>query len=277
MLIPMKELNDMTANIEGIRTSIYFLNEYYLVKRFNRLNSREKWDKEARYNLSREFNDLENISLPCDILETEKGFCGYIEKVIPDYFSGNLGHFGDYVNDNKYFLTLEEITDYILKVANIIEKCHKHEIVVPDLASDGNVQFNKETKEVWLLDYQDMQVKNIKTSYHSSFIENDPIINFDKYYHDGLWTTNIDLYTLAIRYFYYATKINMPNASLTGHKPEEYLALVGISDTYFAECLRRLYDLNQDNLDIRDAIIELNQKYTISPFVPGQARKFIKK
>lgn len=277
MLIPMKELNNMPEDIKGKRASIYFLNDKFLAKRFNHLTSREKYDKEARYDLSKEFTDLEYVSLPYDILETEKGFCGYIEKVIPDYFSGNIEHFGDYANDNKYSLTLEEITDYILKVANMVEACHKHEIIIPDLASDGNVQFNKVTKDVWILDYQDMQVKNIKTSYHSSFIENDPVINLDKYYYNGLWTPNIDLYTLAIRYFYYATKINMPNASLTGHKPEEYLALVGISDTYFAESLRRLYNPDQDNLDIRDAIIELNQKYTISTLVKGQARKFIKK
>lgn len=97
----------------------------------------------------------------------------------------------------------------MLKVCNAIEECHKNKIVNPDLSSGGNVLYHQGTKKVYLTDYQDMQVGEIATHAISDFIAIDPILLKSKYIHGDRYSPNIDLYTLAIRYFYYTTKLNL--------------------------------------------------------------------
>lgn len=279
MFISSDELNRKKPNIEGARTNIYYLNSEILAKRFKNMADRELSMMFKKYNYSKKISDLKGVSLPIDILETEKGFSGYIEKIIPEILNGKMVSFADYVNSHRFTITLDDITSYMLKVCDIVSACHKtdNNIVNPDLASEGNVWFNQKTKEVCFTDYQDMQVGDIPSQACSSFIVSDPIINTPKYHKKGLYTPNIDLYTLAIRYFYYATKINVPRTMFYKINIEDMLKETGISDTSFANCMRVLYDKHKDNMDIREAIIELNENYKISRFKQGQPRVFIRK
>ena len=278
MLIPMKELNAKIPDLKSERTSIYYLNDSLLIKRFNRLNDIEKRDKLKRFEYIDTFSQIDGLSLPVDILETEKSFCGYVENILPGFLEGNLTDFSDYYNSNRESMTLEVITSYILKCCDIVAECHKNDIVIPDMASVGNVLFDKVNKMVYFTDYQDMQVKDISTNAQSSFIVIDPVINDSKYQNGSFYSKNIDLYTLAIRYVYYATKINLPAYMHYKYGDLDYLLYQsGLADTYFGECIRVLYNKDKDNLDIREAIVDLNEKYEISKWEKGKSRVFIKK
>ena len=277
MLIPMEELNSRKPDIVGSNAKIYFLDDELLAKRFVRMKDYEKKDRLRRYEHAKTVTDLDELSLPVDILETERGFCGYIEKIIPGMFDGNLETYSDHYNKHSHDITLDDITAYMSKVCSAVDKCHKNGIINPDMASNRNVLFNPKTRDIHLIDYHDMQVGNITTEAISSFISFDPIIRSEKYYKNGIYTPNIDLYTLAIRFFYYATKIDVPRSSEHHYNIEELLDMAGISDTSFAECMRTLYNPRIDNLDIRESITELSENYKLSEFRRGHIRKLIKK
>ncbi len=277
MKISMKQLNEMTPDIKGDKVNIYYLNSSYLIKRFLRLNDSEKRMKLDRFTYARNIGEIERVSLPVDILETEKGFCGYIEKILPGTLEGDLVCFTDYVNQHQHDITLEEITAYILDVCDSVAMCHKHGIINPDMASFGNVKYHLGTKKAYLTDFQDMQVGDITTNAISSFIAFDKTISLPKYHNGDKLTTNLDLYTLAIRYFYYTTKLNIPRASLFNVPIEEILRGSGIEHTEFAECLKTLYHPSKPNQDIRGPIEEINKQFVLSRYTKGEPRSFIRK
>ena len=95
-------------------------------------------------------------------------------------------------------------------------------------------------------------------------------------YNNGAYTYNIDLYTLAIRFFYYVTKINVPRASIQ-YKIDELLSMADMSNTSFGDCMRTLYNPNINNIDITTSIKELNEEYELGNFIPGEVRKLVKK
>lgn len=276
MFIKMQELNRKFPDIRGENSNIYYLSELYLAKRFLRCYDMQKEYKFQKYERAKYMTGLEGLSLPIDILETEDGFCGYIEPVIPGTFSSDLIDFGDFVNDNRYSITLEQISIYVIKCLEIVKKCHNNGIVNPDMSTLGNVKYNKSNGNVYYTDYQDMQVLDIPTPIVSSFIATDPILQSPKYYNNGFYTPNIDWYTLAIRFFYYVSKINVPRA-INAYDIKELLEFAGISNTFFGDCMRVLYDPNKDNLDIREAIIQLCNEYKLTPFKQGEVRKLVRK
>lgn len=277
MLIQMKDLNTKKPDISGKLTNIYYLNNNLLAKRFLHLNNLRKQEVFEKYEYSKNITGLDQVSLPIDTLETENGFCGYIENILPGFRNNELILFADYYNAHKDSVTLNDITTYFLKVCELINKCHKNNIIIPDLASGGNVLFNQKNNKVYLTDYHDMQVNDIPSHTYSSFIAMDPIINSPKYYKGLLYNSNIDFYTLAVRYFYYATHINIPKAMLYKTDIESILRMAKINNTHFANCIRMLYDQNIDNIDISEPIIELNENYTLSGFKAGEPRVFLKK
>ena len=277
MKMPMSALNSMVPNVKGKKVSLYYLNSGLLAKRFLGLSDYEKRMKVARYEYGKKTTGITALNLPVDILETERGFSAYVEPIIPGTLEGELTTFCDYLNEHRYDITLDEITNYMLMVANAVDECHKNEIINPDMSSDGNVLYHKSAGKVYLTDYQDMQVGNIESPAISDFIATDSILSCPKYTKGNMHSKNIDLYTLAVRYFYYATKLNIPRASLFGINMNELLKGSGIEHTELAECLRRLHDSNKENMDIRGPIEDINKQYVISKFRQGEPRHFIRK
>lgn len=277
MFIKMKELNARKADIKSGRKKIYYLDDKLLAKRFLHLNQKEKKSLEEKFEYAKEIR-IKDVSLPIDKLETENGFCGYIEEILPGSIDNKLINYTDYYNEHRYDIELSDITSYILECERIVDECNNYDIVNPDMCSDGNVLFNPDTRDVFFTDYQGMQVGDIKTSNISDFIAFDPIFNNKKYIKDDLYNKNIDLYTLTIRCFYYMTKINLPRVMRSRiFTIEELIGMANIDGTYFADCLRILYDPDKDNEDIREALKELNERYTMSQFIPGEVRPLVLK
>ncbi len=277
MLMSMKVLNSMEPNIKGEKVSLYYLNQQLLAKRFLGLTDYEKRMKVARFEYGKKVTGITSLNLPIDILETEDGFAAYIERILPGTLEDELTTFPDYLNEHRDDITLDEITNYIIMAGSAVDECHKNGIVNPDMASDGNVLYHKQVGKVYLTDFQDMQVGDINTQAVSSFIATDPILLNPKYIQGNRYSKNIDLYTLAIRYFYYTTKLNIQRAALFGVGISELLSGSGIEHTKFAECLKTLYNPYKENMDIREAVEDINKKYVISKFKPREPRHFIRK
>lgn len=277
MKMSMSTLNSMEPNVKGKKVSLYYLNSDLLAKRFLGLSDYEKRMKVERYEYGKRTTGITALNLPVDILETERGFAAYVEPIIPGTLEGEITTFCDYVNEHRYDITLDEITNYMLMVGNAVEECHKNEIINPDMSSEGNVLYHKSAGKIYLTDYQDMQVGSIESPAISDFIVIDSNLFSSKYIQGNKYSKNIDLYTLAVRYFYYTTRLNIPRAAKFGVTMDELLSGSGIEHTEFAECLRRLHNPNKENMDIRGPIDDINKQYVISKFRQGEPRHFIRK
>lgn len=275
MFLTTKELKEKAPDIKSPNTNIYYLSEKYLIKEFLNQSGHKKHYRLERYRIAKEIGTIRNLPLPIDILETENGFSGYIEPVIPGTISNHLTEFR-YVLKKDPNTSLEAISDYFLKCAEIVAACHREGIINPDMASNGNILYNYKTGEVYFTDYQDMQVRNINTSTISSYNYFDPVIISRKYQQNAIFNENIDLYTLTTLFFYYTTHISL-TSSIRHCDLETMLNISGYQNTPIGECLRVLYDPNRPNLDIREPIIKTCHNYTLEPYQRGEVRKLIKK
>lgn len=276
MLIPMDELNKMKPTYESKKTSIYFLPDGNVLIRFKHLNNSEKKLLLKKYEYVHDTN-IKGLMTPYDILETERGFCGYVEKCVPHIGTKRVGEFQDYVNENRYKISLKDITDYFLSCSDNVNAAHEEGIINPDLCSANNCYYDFRKKQAIFVDFHDMQVKDIPSKGLSDFIAGDKHIFGKKYGNGNLWTENIDYYILAIRYFYYTTKINIPRAARLKIDMQELIDMAKINGTHFADILLTLHDQEKPNEDIKDAIIELNKNYKLGRFEPNVPREFIKK
>lgn len=279
MLIKMKDLNRMRPMLEGNNSSIYVLNDGIIAKRFKHLTDNEKREKTKKILLSDTYKEIEGLSLPIDILETEKGICGYLQEKregIP---------FGDYCNSVDEGVSLDEIVNYFCKLENIVKKANELEMFFPDLSTYGNVLYDQSAKEVSVLDYDGSQIKGLPSGNISSFIYHffDYFCKCDKYSSKSndistlLYNDNIDKFTLAYRFFYYATKLKFPSFDYFKENLEFYLRIADISNTSFADCMRKLLNEDIPNSYISDSILELSSEYVLTKKESGKPRVFVKK
>lgn len=277
MFIDSKTLDSKTPDIKCQNSNIYFLSEYYLIKKFLTNHSNIMKRHLSRYEKAKQMGQIEGLVTPIDILETENGFSGYIEPIIPGTLSNQITQFSEIVNERRHTITIDEIAEYFLKCKKIIDNCNKNGIINPDMCSSGNVLYNKLTKQVSFVDYNDMQVGTICSESYSSFLSSkNPILETKKYFDGEMYTKNLDIYSLTIRAFYYMTKINLPRA-IGSYDINELLKLANMQQTTFGDCVRVLYDPNRNNLDITEPLNELCKEYKLATFIPGQVRKIAKK
>lgn len=146
----------------------------------------------------------------------------------------------------------------------------------PDLASD-NVLYDPTTGKSYIIDYDGAQIKNIKECSNTSLYKGVKVLCSRKYLPNGLYNHNIDKFTLVVRYFYYTTKINLGKIPLSRSELKEFVKIVGLQGTEYADLLIRAFDYDLSNGYIGNAIQDLKKNYTLSPHIEKQPRIFIKK
>lgn len=277
MLIPMRELNSKNPDIDGKMSSIFYLDDETVAIRFKHLDNIAKKRLIKKYEYAKEMSEIKGLYTPIDILETEKGFCGYIENRVQDLGKSYVMPFGDYINQNVDKITLEDITEYFLECSRIISSSHAEGIVMPDVTSLNNVYYNFHTKEASFIDYHGMQVRDMEALGFSDFIAIDPVLSTDKYGTGNMWSPNVDYYSLAIRYYYFATYVNIPLMLKRGFHLEELLQITESEKTPIADVIRDLYNLQKENYDISDVLREMNDNYVLSRHISHNPNRFIKK
>lgn len=283
MMLLDKNLTNKTPDITGENTEIYFLDNNLLLKKFKKLDLKKEEYLLKKYEYAKKIGRIEGLSLPIDIFNPQDRIEGFIEEIIPGTLEKTTVSFEEYWKNSFRRLSLIDINKYMLQVIDIVDKCHKVGIINPDLSGNGNVLFDKRTQKVYMTDYHDMQVLDIPSNNLSKNIYYDTILYSPKYKKNGLWTNNIDLFTLAIRYLYYTTGYNILMIENTPFPAGKYLEIinnVGLWDTKFKDLLLSLYDNYSQNLELKEAILELEENYYLEPiknFEIGQIRKFKKK
>ena len=91
------------------------------------------------------------------------------------------------------------------------------------------------------------------------------------------YNKNLDILTLIIRFFYYATKIDIGKNLKAGISLDEIFYLVNLQDERLKELIKIAFDTNKENEYISEALRELNKNYTITKKVLGKPRTFVRK
>lgn len=269
MYIVSKELNKNKIIYDGDNSTIYDIGNGLLAKKCKCLVYKDLVIKKILR--ASKFQMIEYLAKPIDVLETEKGIEGFIMSRIKGV------NFVDYYNENKN-ITLDEITEYISNTEDVIKQTHELGMVNPDLAS-GNTIYNPSTRESYITDYEGTQIDELPSHNISTFIYYPfhRIIDSRKYNHGDLYTKDIDILTLALRYFYYCTKIDLGKNMRNKKNLKYILKDVGINNTEFAELILRVFDYDLENKYISDSIKEINKQYILTPNIPRQPRTFIRK
>ena len=277
MFKPLKELNRMTPYLETKRTYIYLLEDGSIALRFKHLSDYDKKMFVKKYEYAKGIDEIKGLIIPFDILETEKGFAAYIEKNIYEGLDrDSYMAFADYYNAH-HEITLDKISQYIYNCAEVANQATKAGIVIPDMPTGGNVLYNPESDDALFLDYHHMQVGDIPAEAVNSFVASDPILYTPKYSSRDMWKEELNSYMIAIRYFYYSTKLSIPRNLANGSELDDLIYHAGAKDSPLGDYLKIVYDQNKKNEDISEVITEMNNNYVISEYKTSQSRSFIKK
>lgn len=277
MFKPLKELNRMTPYLETKRTYIYLLDDGSIALRFKHLSDYDKKMFVKKYEYIKDKGEIKGLITPFDILETEKGFAAYIEKNIYEGVDkDSYMAFADYYNAH-HEITLDKISQYIYNCAEVANQATEAGIVIPDMPTGGNVLYNPDTDEALFLDFHHMQVGDLASEAVNSFVASDPILCTPKYSSRDMWKEELNSYMIAIRYFYYSTKLSLPRNLVRGSLLDDIIDHTGAKNTPLGDYLKIVYDQNKKNEDIREVITEMNNNYVISEYKESQVRRFLKK
>lgn len=271
MYICEKDLEKQKVLWHGINSG-YDLGNGLIAKKYNFIDKKTLEVNIQKILIANQFQGIDGLVAPVDILESENGIVGYImEKKDGIAFS-------DYYNKSVDGPSLDEIVNYIVKVEKILKKCHQEEMYFPDLAS-GNALYNSKTKDVFIIDYDGAQIKNLETYDISSIIYDlhKELLGTKKYYKGERYNKNIDIFTLVVRFFYYATKLDIGKNLRAGFSLDEIFVLIHLDDEEVKYLIRRVFDRKADNEYIGEALEELNNNYCLTKKVLGSPRLFVRK
>lgn len=222
--------------------------------------------------VAKNYQWINGLVVPIDCLEQENGITGCIMDKIDGI------PFDEYYIKTDEGPSLQEIVDYIVKVEKVLMTCHQEEIFFPDLAS-GNVLYNTQTKDVNIIDYDGAQIGDLVSTEISSLISipNGELLRSKKYKNDLKYNKNIDILTLIIRFFYYATKIDIGKNLMVGFSLDDIFKLVNIQDERLKELIRIAFDRHKENEYIGESLEEVSKNYTITKKVLGKPRTFVRR
>lgn len=271
MYITRDELEKKKVLWHGF-SSGYDLGNGLIAKKYNFINQELLQTNIQKIILANQYQWINGLVAPLDYLQLEDGIMGFVMQ------KKNARPFPDFYNKSVDGPTLEDIVDYIVKVERILKKCHQEDMFFPDLAS-GNVLYNPQTKEVFIIDYDGAQIRSLKTGDISNIIynTNKELLESGKYYPEKRYNKNIDIFTLVVRFFYYATKVDIGKNLKAGLSLDEIFDLVNLQDKRIRDIIRMVYDRSVDNSYVGEALQELNSNYSLTKKVLGRPRSFVRK
>lgn len=272
MYISGNDLEKKKVLWHGFSSSGYDLDNGLIAKKYNFLDRIIFELNIKKILVANQFRDINGLVIPLDTLESENGIIGYImekKSGIPFY---------EYYNKSEDGPTLDEIVDYIVKLEKILKICHQNEIYFPDLAS-GNALYDSKRKEVFIIDYDGAQVKSLATDDISSIIygPHSELLETKKYFEGKRYNKNIDIFTLVIRFFYYATKLDLGKHLKKGYSLDKIFDSVGLDDKNLRYLIKRVFDIDLNNEYIGESLEELNENYILTKKVLGSPRTFVRK
>lgn len=247
----------------------------YVVKRFKYLEREEN---------NQLFGKLEiGTKIKIEGLVTPIGFTcknGKVDEVYYPFVSGR--NFADLLSESGFNLPLDVIIDYMENIERIVQLGHSQEqkIIFPDLLTEGNILYDEGTGKVNIVDFDGLQVGNYESGGISDFIFNSntsSLLLSSKYYRDGLFTKNVDLFSIYVYLVYYSTKMRLPADPQLKENLLDHLSIAGILGTDAGQKIMNLFNPQQDNDYLGDSFRQLKENYILTDSVPKQPRQYVRK
>ncbi len=276
----MKTLNIDISNLALLKITdnkeIYDLGNGYILKRYINLSEKMLNIYRRKLMLAKDIS-IKNLISPYYLYEENGQINGSIEKKI-DGIS-----IADYLRNKRRQneqITLEDIGKLYLKKHDIVIEANKEGINFPD-GSYNNFFINENTKEVYALDYDGMQIKGISSREFNELIFNGNnrfLFRNKKYINEGLIDYNMDIYMMGIEFLFLTTKLDPISYKLRNiDNFRDFLDYVNFPNGDLRKKLELLYNPNEDNKYFKDELEEFIKEYGLTADRKGVPRIFIKK
>ena len=276
----MKILNIDISNLALLKITdnkeIYDLENGYILKRYINLSEKMLNIYRRKLMLAKDIG-IKNLISPYYLYEENGQINGSIEKKI-DGIS-----IADYLRNKRRQneqITLEDIGKLYLKKHDIVIEANKEGINFPD-GSYNNFFINENTKEVYALDYDGMQIKGISSREFNELIFNGNnrfLFRNKKYINEGLIDYNMDIYMMGIEFLFLTTKLDPISYKLRNIDDfRDFLDYVNFPNGDLRKKLELLYNPNEDNKYFKDELEEFIKEYGLTADRKGVPRIFIKK
>ena len=268
------------SNLKLLETTdtkeIYDLENGYILKRYINLSENKLNIYRKKLMLAKNIS-IKNLISPKYLYEENGKINGSIEKKITGI------SIADYLRNkrkNNEQISLEEIGELYIKKHDIIIEANKEGINFPD-GSYNNFFVNEDTKNVYAIDYDGMQIKGITSREFNELIfniNNRFLFSNKKYINEGIINYNMDIYMMGIEFLFLTTKLDPISYKLKNIDDfKSFLDYVNLKDSDLRKKLELLYNPNENNKYFKDELEEFINEYSLTPDRKGVPRIFIKK
>ena len=268
------------SNLKLLETTdtkeIYDLENGYILKRYINLSENKLNIYRKKLMLAKNIS-IKNLISPKYLYEENGKINGSIEKKITGI------SIADYLRNkrkNNEQISLEEIGELYIKKHDIIIEANKEGINFPD-GSYNNFFVNEDTKNVYAIDYDGMQIKGITSREFNELIfniNNHFLFSNKKYINEGIINYNMDIYMMGIEFLFLTTKLDPINYKLKNIDDfKNFLDYVNLKDNDLRKKLELLYNPNENNKYFKDELEEFIKEYSLTTDRKGVPRIFIKK
>jgi len=187
--------------------------------------------------------------------------------------------------------TIEDRSDLYkyAKLHSNIEKVVKNspDIVFTDLCSCDNIYID-ENNNIQIIDYTDLQIKNLKTPMISTSLGNqEQYIKSKKYYQNDLFTKELDIKSLIVLYFLDVFNIDLNSIGKINpmtNKPltlDDVFYMLNLFDNDFNHKVWKIFKQKSPNEYLGEDIFRIADKYDMlafrHPFIPDAYIKKLRK
>lgn len=268
------------SNLKLLETTdtkeIYDLENGYILKRYINLSENKLNIYRKKLMLAKNIS-IKNLISPKYLYEENGKINGSIEKKITGI------SIADYLRNkrkNNEQISLEEIGELYIKKHDIIIEANKEGINFPD-GSYNNFFVNEDTKNVYAIDYDGMQIKGITSREFNELIfniNNHFLFSNKKYINEGIINYNMDIYMMGIEFLFLTTKLDPISYKLKNIDDfKSFLDYVNLKDSDLRKKLELLYNPNENNKYFKDELEEFINEYSLTTDRKGVPRIFIKK
>ena len=268
------------SNLKLLETTdtkeIYDLENDYILKRYINLSENKLNIYRKKLMLAKNIS-IKNLISPKYLYEENGKINGSIEKKITGI------SIADYLRNkrkNNEQISLEEIGELYIKKHDIIIEANKEGINFPD-GSYNNFFVNEDTKNVYAIDYDGMQIKGITSREFNELIfniNNRFLFGNKKYINEGIINYNMDIYMMGIEFLFLTTKLDPISYKLKNIDDfKSFLDYVNLKDSDLRKKLELLYNPNENNKYFKDELEEFIKEYSLTTDRKGVPRIFIKK
>lgn len=259
------DLNIYKVLYNSRRSIIYLLRDGRVFKRFH-FEELEDYEKlnislEGKILIGEKLKDLKEFPAPLSIVYQKDRLVGYTVKFntgkpVADFVScRKLNNFHFYVN-------------FFNKLENIVKKGHSLGLVFPDLCTHSNI-FISRMGHFSLIDYDGFQIEDYFSFSISSAIYNRYKILKPKFYNNGLFTEELDKYSLMILFLQFLSNLDLSSIDTINPEPNEILTTrdladyINLDDEEIIKMIEDTLSIDREGIYVSNVVKAIASKYDL--------------